>query len=107
MSGPSNPHLGNQDCDARGLNGAARAFFRLFPGARRSFPLVVRRNRTTRDRQFEHAATRFCASGCISLLTDFSPLITLRPRIQGTVIRPAGDPLTPGTPPSRLTQPAG
>ena len=71
------------------------------------FRLVSSGNHTTRDRQFEHAATRFCASGCISPLTEFSLLITLRPRIQGTVIRRADGPPTPGTPQSRLTEPVG
>src|ERR1700733_3420378 len=64
-----------------------------FSGAKRFLQIVFPRNPTTRDRQFEHAATRFCASASHFHLTDFSLLITLRPRIRGTVIRRTGGPV--------------
>jgi hypothetical protein len=40
-------------------------------------------------------------------LDRFFSLDYIAPSDSGIVIRPAGGPLTPGTPPSRLTQPVG
>ena len=71
-------------------SGARAAAWYSFRRGRRKFqpayvylPAVLLWNITTRDRQVEHEATRFCASDAYFPLTEISLLITLRRQIPG------------------------